>query len=301
MNILYITISKKRRINSTNKEMEIIDFSQISSSVIDGINECYIDSNISLPRDIANEEGYVPHEKLKDYDLFICDISGDLPQVHYLSGLAEGIGKPIIFISNHEYRPILDIAHKNVLMYSSASIEKEFRTELNEWIQKALNSPHDFIINKKERKTKPKAFISYSHVDKEYLNRLMVHLKPLEKKGLIDVWKDTDIQTGDKWREEIDKALSNANIAILLLSADFMASDFIIENELPPLLAKAEVKGTKIVPIILTPCRFLREASLNRFQAANLPHEPLSSMGEVDRETIYDKISADIEKALEQT
>jgi hypothetical protein len=294
-------MARKRRAKSSKKENDIIDFSIISSSVIDGISECYKDSNISMPKDITNDEGYVPHEKLKDYDLFICDISGDLPQVHYLSGLVEGIGKPIIFISNNEHRPILDIAHKNILMYSSASIEQEFRTELNEWIQKAINNPHDFIISKKERNTKPKAFISYSHANKEYLSRLMVHLKPLEKKGLIDIWKDTDIQIGDKWREEIDKALSNSNIAILLLSADFMASDFIIENELPPLLAKAEVKGTKIVPIILTPCRFLREPSLSRFQAANLPHEPLSKMDEVDREAIYDKISADIENALEQT
>lgn len=300
MNILYITLSTKRR-SKVSKDSEIIDFHQISSSIKDGILESYRSSNISLPKDIVNDEGYVPPEKLKDYDLFICDISGNFPQVHYLSGLAEGLGKPIIFISNSEHRPILDISHKNILLYSNASLEQEFRTELNGWIKKALDNPHDFIISKKERKTKPKAFISYSHANKEYLNRLMVHLKPLEKKGLIDVWKDTDIQTGDKWREEIDKALSDANIAILMLSADFMASDFIIEDELPPLLAKAEVNGTKIVPIILTPCRFLREPSLNRFQAANLPSEPLSSMEDVDREIIYDKISADIEKALKQT
>ena len=126
----------------------------------------------------------------------------------------------------------------------------------------------------------------------------MVHLKPLEKKGLIDVWQDTNIKTGDRWREIIDKALSEANIAILMISADFLASDFIIKNELTPILSKAEVKGTKIVPLIVSHCRFSREPTLNRFQAANQPSQPLSLMSEDEREAIYDKLASDIESAL---
>src|SRR5690606_7893081 len=123
-----------------------------------------------------------------------------------------------------------------------------------------------------------KIFISYSHRDKSYLDRLMVHLRPLQKQGLIDAWADTRLQAGDKWKKEIESALKESRVAILMISADFLASDFIIDNELPPLLHAAESKGTRIIPVILKPCRFLREKNLCEFQAVNLPDEPMSVM-----------------------
>src|SRR6218665_3206938 len=86
-------------------------------------------------------------------------------------------------------------------------------------------------------------FISYSHKDAEYLERLLVHLKPLERDGLIDTWVDTRLLAGDRWKKEIDAALKKARVAVLLVSADFLASDFIINNELPPLLKAAEEQG----------------------------------------------------------
>jgi len=149
------------------------------------------------------------------------------------------------------------------------------------------------------RKRQAKAFISYSHQDRTYLDRLMVHLKPLMRKGLLDVWVDTRIKTGDRWQEAIQNALENSSIAILLISADFMASDFIVDNELPPLLSRAEVKGTKVLPVVLSPCRFDRDPMLSRFQSANPPDRPLSSMSHDEREAVYDRLMSDIEKTNE--
>jgi len=149
-----------------------------------------------------------------------------------------------------------------------------------------------------EKVTTPRGkniFISYSHNDSEYLDRLMVHLKPLQRQGIIDPWVDTRLLAGDRWKTEIEKSLNSAKAAILLISADFLASDFIIENELPPLLSNAEKKGTLIIPVILKPCRFLREATLNIFQAINSPDTPLSSMDENEKELIYDTVSQRIE------
>ena len=83
-------------------------------------------------------------------------------------------------------------------------------------------------------------FISYSHEDSKYLHRLKVHIKPLERQGLVELWDDTKIKAGDKWEKSIFNALNRSAIAILIISADFLASDFIIENELPPLLEKAK-------------------------------------------------------------
>ncbi len=85
-----------------------------------------------------------------------------------------------------------------------------------------------------------KVFISYSHHDAVMLARLQVHLKRLERDGLVTRWDDTDIRIGERWREKIRQAIGAAKIAILLVSPDFLASDFIAKDELPPLLLAAE-------------------------------------------------------------
>jgi formylglycine-generating enzyme required for sulfatase activity len=129
--------------------------------------------------------------------------------------------------------------------------------------------------------SRTKVFISYSHKDIAWLKRLQVHLKPLERAGLIECWDDTRIKPGEKWSVEIKKALARARVAVLLVSADFLASDFIADNELPPLLATAEREGTLILPINLSPC-LVEQTPLAHFQAVNPPDQPLIGL---DRES----------------
>ncbi len=151
------------------------------------------------------------------------------------------------------------------------------------------------IINNTNRK---KVFISYAHEDELFVKRLLIHLKPLEKKGLIDAWSDRRISPGSLWRNEIEKELKNAYAAILMISADFLSSDFIIDNELPPLLASAQNEGVTIIPVILKPCRFVREPILSKFHAVNSPEEPLSGLNEHNCELIYDAIAQKVEEFL---
>jgi len=86
-------------------------------------------------------------------------------------------------------------------------------------------------------------FISYSHRDQRYLDELHAHLAFFEKKGDIDFWDDTRIQAGSRWYREIEKAISSAKIAIVLVSANYLASKFIQERELPFLLEAAQANG----------------------------------------------------------
>lgn len=130
-------------------------------------------------------------------------------------------------------------------------------------------------------------FISYSHQDKKWLDKLLTMLKPLERQELIKTWSDTLIEPGTKWKEEINRALASAKVAILLVSPDFLASDFIAKNELPPLLEAAEKKGLTILWIAISSSMY-KATEIGVYQAVNKPEEPLDSLtrSKVNRELV---------------
>jgi len=77
------------------------------------------------------------------------------------------------------------------------------------------------------------AFVSYSHEDREWLQQLMKHLAPVLRDESFVVWDDRQIKAGEQWEGEIFRALDSARAAILLVSANFLASDYIAKKELP--------------------------------------------------------------------
>lgn len=155
-------------------------------------------------------------------------------------------------------------------------------------------SAHESVRNPE----RTKVFISYSHYDTPWIERLRVHLKPLERDYDIKIWDDRKIRAGSKWKEEIEEAIRSAKVAVLIISADFLASDFIVNNELPPLLDAAETDGAVILPLIVSPSRFLSTKSLSQFQAINDPARPLISMAKGEQEETLVKVSEDIEIVL---
>ena len=134
--------------------------------------------------------------------------------------------------------------------------------------------------------SKNKIFISYSHEDEEWLKIVRIHLKTIENIiGGIDVWE-----------EEIDNALKNAGVAILLVSPNFLASDFITNDELPPILKKAESEGTHIFPIFvrqISKTVFLR-SKLKDFQFLNAPEKPLRRCSDPDIDAYMGKLLDEI-------
>ena len=136
------------------------------------------------------------------------------------------------------------------------------------------------------------AFVSYSHKDRQHLERLMTFLRPLMRDGMLKVWDDTQIKLGDNWMEEIEKAISSARVAVLLMSEFFMASDFIEKVELPKLLAAAKNEGARIFIIHLSFSLF-KYFPLSQFQSINPPDMPLSKMRrKSDRDEIWVKLAA---------
>ncbi|HEX5707745.1 MAG TPA: toll/interleukin-1 receptor domain-containing protein, partial [Pyrinomonadaceae bacterium] len=100
-----------------------------------------------------------------------------------------------------------------------------------------------------------RVFISYSHKDEVWKDRLRPHLKMLEQAGLnVVTWDDRAIDAGAKWYNEIKEAMEGAAVAICLISADFLASDFCTKEEIPYLLEQREHKGMVLLPVLVRPC-----------------------------------------------
>jgi hypothetical protein len=142
-------------------------------------------------------------------------------------------------------------------------------------------------------------FISYSHADKKWLKELKQHLTPVQRELKIEFWDDSKIPPGAVWKEEIENAINSCKAAILLISANFFASDYIYADELPPLLDAAEKQGATILPLIVSPSRFLRSA-LKKFQTVNNPVKPLSDINSNDRNELYDKVAQTIEELFRE-
>ncbi len=297
MKILYITPKGTKNYFNNEGEIQEYELGVTSKIINESINKNFPDSEIEMVYDLHRDSTGIELDILDSFDIYLCDLTTMNANVVYIAGQVQHLQKPVIYINSSDAEIPVSFLSRRILRYSESSLPKEFITEFVKEISSAIEDPSSFS-NIEKKKYEPKAFISYSHQNKSYFDRLMVHLKPLIKKGLVDVWADTKIKTGDQWEKKITSALSESNIAILLVSADFMASDFIVDNELPPLLAEAEVKGTKILPVIISPCRFSREPSLSKFQAANSPNDPLSSMTFDERESVYDQLASDIEQSI---
>jgi len=135
-------------------------------------------------------------------------------------------------------------------------------------------------------------FICYSHEDTNWKVRFIRHLSNL--KG----WDDTKIKPGSEWRKDIKDALHRAKVAVLLISADFLRSDFINSVELPIILERKKKEELEIFPIIIQPCRWKSNPELSSLQAITHNREPLSKAEQFNIEDIFSETAEKISNCL---
>jgi hypothetical protein len=99
-----------------------------------------------------------------------------------------------------------------------------------------------------------KIFISYSHKDEEWKDRLDKHLQVLQLEGICRTWDDLPTQLGTAWEKEIMDALQSVHAAILLITTDFLISDFIRKKEVPLILDRWKKNEIIVFPVIVKPC-----------------------------------------------
>ena len=94
-----------------------------------------------------------------------------------------------------------------------------------------------------------RVFVSYSRTDERYRTRLAVHLAPLVRDGLIELWSDRAVAAGADWEKRILHELATADIVILLVTPNFVASGYCFERELPEALRRHAEDGVRILPV----------------------------------------------------
>jgi hypothetical protein len=125
----------------------------------------------------------------------------------------------------------------------------------------------------------PKIFVSYSHADAKQKERLLKHLGALDDAAEFDVWTDAQIRPGEKWEPAIEQALSTASVAILLISADFLVSDFVRRKEIPAMLERREKEDLRLYPILAKPCAWQAVPWIKEVQIRPVAAKPVWRSG----------------------
>ena len=102
--------------------------------------------------------------------------------------------------------------------------------------------------------TEPIVFISYSHSDEKEKNKLVSHLGVLQRHRLISLWSDDYVGPGGDWKNELEQVIEQAKIAVLLITANFLNSETILQAEVPELLKRHQSGELVVIPVIAKAC-----------------------------------------------
>jgi hypothetical protein len=158
------------------------------------------------------------------------------------------------------------------------------------------------LLPQKGKRDRTKVFISYAHAAEEetgWVKRIRIHLQGLVQSSDFEVWDDMKIAAGDNWRKEIERAINHTRVAVLVLTADFIASPFIREAELPPLLEAADAEGATILCIYGSDVHLSGIAGrLKQYQFVNKPEMPLQGLTIAECESVYRDLTIAVERAI---
>ncbi len=142
-------------------------------------------------------------------------------------------------------------------------------------------------------------FFCYAHEDEALLKKLKKYLRPLQRQGLIDVWYDREISAGSEWEREIDKHLNSAQIILLLVSPDFIDSDYCYGKEMQRAIERHDRGEAKVIPVILRPA-YWQEAPFGKLQALPKDAKPITGGGWRNRDTAFLSVTVGIQRVVKE-
>ena len=137
-------------------------------------------------------------------------------------------------------------------------------------------------------------FVSYAHKDDSFRAELDTRLKLLQRYDLIDGWHDLRIVAGAEWKQEIDQRLDDSELILLLVSPDFLASDYCYDVEMKRALERHEAGHVRVLPIIIRDCDW-SGAPFSRLQVLPLRGKPVRRWR--DRDSAWKSVAAGIKDA----
>ncbi|WP_437760199.1 TIR domain-containing protein [Sorangium sp. So ce1389] len=139
-------------------------------------------------------------------------------------------------------------------------------------------------------------FFSYSHRDEALRDELETHLALLKREGLLQTWHDRRIGAGDEWAGQIDRNLDEADVILLLVSADFLASDYCFDKEMKRALARHDAGQARVIPVILRKTDW-HSAPFARLLALPKDERPVTLWQ--DRDEAWTDVALGIRRAIE--
>lgn len=157
-------------------------------------------------------------------------------------------------------------------------------------------------------------FISYSRQDEKLFQEFCMHLKPWQDRGIVTVWTDQRLQASQDWHSEIQQAIASAAVAVLLISPAFMASAYIRQYEIPPLLQAAETGELCLAPLYLRPSQVTDEdyafvvrrhsgepkrVKLSDYHSLNRPEQTPAGMRQPQRDKLFASAAQQLKQLIE--
>src|SRR5256885_7816528 len=157
--------------------------------------------------------------------------------------------------------------------------------------------PVDPFYLRPEQARRAFVFFSYAHQDKRFRDRLEDHLSILKYRGLIATWHDREIRAGEEWGQQIDIYLDKAHIILLLISSDFMASEYCYSIEMKRALELHEQRKADVIPILVRPVLYT-DAPFAKFQMLPTNRKPIIRWR--DRDSAFFDIASGIERVAQK-
>ena len=139
-------------------------------------------------------------------------------------------------------------------------------------------------------------FISYSHQDEAFKNELMAHLTNLQRQQKIQAWDDRNIEAGSEWDRAIKQALEEAQIVLMLITPQFMASNYCYDQEMKQALERHDAGTARVIPILIRPVDW-QETPFSKLQVLPKDAKPVTQWS--DRDAAFVNVVQGIRRAVE--